>query len=115
MRARVSAVAIATAVVMALLVAFAAVARGQDPARPDVLDSLLIEVRALRGAIEQMASASGRIQLVMGRLQIQEQRVSTLSRQLLELRQSVAAAERQRAQLESQVADLEDVLQPVAL
>ena len=67
---------------------------GQEPTRESVMDTLLLEVRALRGAIEQMTSASARIQLAVGRLQIQEQRVSGLLRRLNEVRQSLAAAER---------------------
>jgi chromosome segregation ATPase len=89
--------------------AFSGVARGQEP-RQDVLASLLTEVRALRGAIEQMASSSARVQLAMGRLQIQEQRVNTLSRQLTEVRASLSKAERERTQDEARLADLEDVL-----
>lgn len=90
-------------------VTFSGVARGQEP-RQDVLVSLLTEVRALRGAIEQMASSSARVQLAMGRLQIQEQRVTTLSRQLNDVRESLSTAERQRNELEARLADLEDVL-----
>jgi chromosome segregation ATPase len=84
--------------------------RGQEPPRQDVLGTLLVEVRALRGAIEQMTSASARVQLAVGRLQIQEQRVNALSRQLSELRQALGAAEQEAVLHEGQVADLEQVL-----
>jgi chromosome segregation ATPase len=94
-------------------VALSGVVRGQEP-RQDVLASLLIEVRALRGAIEQMASSSARVQLAMGRLQIQEQRVNTLSRQLTDVRASLSAAERQRAEDEARLADLEDVVRTIS-
>ena len=92
-------------VVLIGAMAFSGVARGQEP-RQDVLAALLTEVRGLRGAIEQMASSSARVQLAMGRLQIQEQRVNTLSRQLTDVRASLSAAERQQNQLEAQLADL---------
>ena len=53
---------------------------------PDVLGALLVEVRGLRGAIEQMSSASARVQLAMGRLQLNEQRITTYMRRLDEIR-----------------------------
>ena len=56
----------------------------------DVLSALLIEVRGLRSAMEQMASAGPRVQLALGRLQLQEQRVNTLVRRLEDVRNSIA-------------------------
>ena len=109
MRSNVSAIGVVLAVVFAALV-FSASVRGQEPLRQDVLGTLLVEVRALRGAIEHMASANGRVQLAMGRLQIQDQRVNTLLRQLYEVRQSLAAVERQTIEREAELADLEGVL-----
>ena len=53
---------------------------------PDVLGALLVEVRGLRGAIEQMSSASARVQLAMGRLQLNEQRITTYMRRIDEIR-----------------------------
>ncbi len=59
---------------------------------PDVLSALLVEVRGLRSAMEQMASAGPRVQLALGRLQLQEQRVNTLARRLEDARTSLAQA-----------------------
>jgi predicted nucleic acid-binding Zn-ribbon protein len=59
---------------------------------PDVLSALLVEVRGLRSAMEQMASAGPRVQLALGRLQLQEQRVNTLLRRLEDVRTSVTQA-----------------------
>ena len=59
---------------------------------PDVLSALLVEVRGLRSAMEQMASAGPRVQLALGRLQLQEQRVNTLVRRLEDARTSLAQA-----------------------
>ena len=53
---------------------------------PDLLGALLVEVRGLRAAIEQMSSASARIQLAMGRLQLNEQRITTYTRRLDDIR-----------------------------
>ena len=44
----------------------------QPTTSADVLAALLIEVKGLRAALEQMSSASGRIQLSVARLQIEE-------------------------------------------
>jgi hypothetical protein len=108
MRSRISVAGIIVSVAVGLLV-FSTTVRTQEP-RPDVLGALLTEVRALRGAIEQMTAASARVQLSIGRLQIQEQRVNTLTRQLHEARASLSSAERERTAQEAALADLEDVL-----
>jgi hypothetical protein len=48
----------------------------------DVLPQLLIEVRGLRAASEQMASAGPHVQLLLGRVQLQEQRIGNQIRRL---------------------------------
>src|SRR5688572_6715334 len=98
MRSKVSTAGVVVGVTLALVI-FGASVRSQEPPQ-DVLVSLLTEVRALRSAIEQMASSSARVQLAMGRLQIQEQRVTTLSRQLSDVRASLSTTERERNELE---------------
>lgn len=57
---------------------------GQAPAGPnaDVLTQLLTEVRGLRAAMEHMASSGPRVQLALGRLQLQEQRIDSTLRRL---------------------------------
>lgn len=59
----------------------------------DTLAALLVEVRGLRAAMEQMASAGPRVQLGLGRLQMQEQRVNTLVRRAQDLRRQIAETE----------------------
>jgi chromosome segregation ATPase len=78
--------------------------RAQDP---DVLGALLTEVRGLRQAMEQMASAGPRVQLALGRLQLQEQRVNTMLRRLETVREQLGGAERALAQHQTQVAGVE--------
>lgn len=90
-----------TVVVLTLVVGVAAAAlsvrtraagqasRVQDQ---DVLPALLIEVRGLRAAMEQMASAGPRVQLALGRLQLQEQRVNTLLRRIESVQTELAGA-----------------------
>ena len=58
----------------------------------DVLPALLIEVRGLRAAMEQMASAGPRVQLALGRLQLQEQRVNNLLRRIESVQNELAGA-----------------------
>ena len=71
---------------------------------PDVLPALLVEVRGLRAAIEQMSSASARVQLAMGRLQLNEQRITTYMRRLDDIRDRRLPAE-QDVQKRKQEAD----------
>ena len=80
---------------------------GQQRPREDVLDALLVEVRGLRGAIEHMASASARVQLITSRLQLQEQRLNTMLPRLAEQRDRLAAAEREVVSHQAQLADLQ--------
>ena len=56
---------------------------------PETLAALLVEVRGLRAAMEHMAAAGPRVQLALGRLQLQEQRVNTLVRRLEEVRNNL--------------------------
>lgn len=64
----------------------------QQPSNTDVLAALLTEVRGLRAAMEQMASANARAQLLVGRLQLQETRMSGMIRRLDTVRDSLASA-----------------------
>jgi predicted nucleic acid-binding Zn-ribbon protein len=79
---------------------------GTQPS-PDILAALLVEVKGLREAMEQMASAGPRIQLALGRLQLQEQRVNTLVRRLEEVKVSLVQARGGLGSLSDQVVGLE--------
>ena len=50
------------------------------------MSALLTEVRGLRQALEEMGTAGPRVQLALGRLQLQEQRVNTAIRRLESIR-----------------------------
>jgi peptidoglycan hydrolase CwlO-like protein len=69
-----------------------AAAQATRAADPDVLPALLIEVRGLRAAMEQMASAGPQVQLALGRLQLQEQRVNNLLRRMESVQNDLSAA-----------------------
>jgi chromosome segregation ATPase len=81
-----------TILMSAALVASSREGRAQATTPPDVLQALLVEVRGLRQAMEQMASAGPRVQLALGRLQLQEQRVNTLSRRLEDIKTKITEA-----------------------
>jgi predicted nucleic acid-binding Zn-ribbon protein len=80
-------------------------AQGQE-----ILPALLTEVRGLRAAMEQMASAGPRVQLALARLQLQEQRVNTLVRRLDETRTKLANAQRELVQHEEQFKRFESAI-----
>jgi chromosome segregation ATPase len=84
---------IAGAAVLAVFALRASVFGQTTPSNQDTLAALLVEVRGLRAAIEQMASAGPRVQLAFGRLQMQEQRVSALVRRADGLRTKIAETE----------------------
>lgn len=102
--------ALAVVTSVGVLVAVSTLA-GQAPAAPDVLTRLLEEVRGLRAAMEQMASSGPRVQLALGRLQLQEQRVNTLLRRLDEIRRSVHDAQTQHEMSQQQLKMFEGALQ----
>ena len=59
----------------------------------DVLPALLSEVHGLRSAMEQLGVTGARVQLAMGRLQLNEQRITTYTHRLDEVRDRRAAVE----------------------
>ena len=88
---------LATGVVLITTASLGAARSGQAPAAatpPDTIAALLVEVRGLRAAMEQMAAAGPRVQLALGRLQLQEQRINTLVRRLEEVRAALTPARR---------------------
>ncbi len=62
----------------------------------DGMDPLLAEVRGLRAELSQAAGASMRTQLLLGRLSLQEQRITALNRQSSELQQQLTNVTRDR-------------------
>jgi hypothetical protein len=61
----------------------------------DIMPAILTELRGLRAAMEQLASAGPRVELALGRLQLQEQRVNALIRRQESLREQRLDVERQ--------------------
>src|SRR5262245_7461133 len=82
----------------------------QSVTQEDVVPALLVEVRGLRAAMEQMASAGPRVQLALGRVQLQEQRVNNLMRRIEDSRNQVAGTQRKYDQLQQQIRGLQDAI-----
>ena len=88
--------------IVVVITAFAATG-GHAQESQGILPALLSEVKGLRAAIEEMASAGPRVQLALGRLQLQEQRVNTLMARLQTVRDRLSSLHRQVAQQQHQV------------
>ena len=92
------------------------VAASQAPVRQasapqeDVLPALLIEVRGLRAAMEEMASAGPRVQLALARVQLQEQRVNNLLRRVEETRDRLAEKQRGYDNSQQEIRGLESMI-----
>jgi hypothetical protein len=71
-------------------------------------DALLAEVRALRAEINQVSSASIRTQLLVARFQLQEQRVLTVARQLVDAQNALSGVQLKIAGERARVRQLED-------
>jgi hypothetical protein len=84
---------------------------GQVPSRED---ALLAEVRGLRLAIEQLATTGARAQLMSGRLQLQEQRMSTLFTRVAQQRDRILPVERELTEMQQRAADLQRALATVS-
>jgi chromosome segregation ATPase len=76
---------------------FTALASGQMRQGPASLDDVLVELRGIRSDLAETSSASVRSQLLVARLQLQEQRITGLMRQIAEVQMQIAGA-RQQAQ-----------------
>ena len=76
----------------------AAAQTSAPPAAPDVLRELLVEVRGLRAAMERAATVGARIQLLVARVQMQEQRIAELSRRAVTVREELGKLDAQIAQ-----------------
>ena len=84
-----------------LVVGVAGSAAGQQrtppTAAPATMDDVLNELRALRTELRESSAASLRAQLLVARVQLQEQRINTVWRQLSEVEDKLEANEKNRA------------------
>ncbi|HEU4891461.1 MAG TPA: hypothetical protein VFT47_07910 [Vicinamibacterales bacterium] len=98
---------------MTVLIVLGTTTGGQTPEElnQDTLKTLLGEVRGLRSAIEQMASVGPSVQLAMGRLQLQEQRINTLVRRADVVRDALAAAHKRAGEMQDRIGNLQRALE----
>ena len=89
---------VATLVAALAAPSLAAAQTSTPPAAPDVLKELLVEVRGLRAAMERAATVGARIQLLVARVQMQEQRIAELSRRAVTVREELSRLDAAMAQ-----------------
>ena len=82
-------------------------------AQPDIMPALLEEVRGLRAALEHMSSSGARVQLALGRLQLQEARLNAAGKRLDDTRTRLTDALRQQADLRDATSRLETALREI--
>jgi chromosome segregation ATPase len=77
-----------------------------DGARGDDMKALVAEVRALRLAIERTSTHTSQAQLLLGRVQLQENRLTTLGRQYQEARTRSLDAQMGQGEVERRLQQL---------
>jgi DNA repair exonuclease SbcCD ATPase subunit len=87
----------------------------QGTGSQDIMPALLAEVRGLRQAMERSATSGAKVQLVLGRLQLQEQRVTSALRRLDEIRSKLNVAQREAAGLQDRIEGVEAELKDAAV
>jgi uncharacterized coiled-coil protein SlyX len=101
------AIRVATLLAALAAPALAAAQGSAPPAAPDVLRELLVEVRGLRAAMERAATVGARIQLLVARVQMQEQRIAELSRRAVTVREELGKLDAQIAQFNGMMKQFE--------
>ena len=74
-----------TTIIVLFAVVVVGVVSGQSQRSPATLEDLLPEMRGLRADLAQSSSGTIRAQLVVGRVQVQEQRIASLRRELTDI------------------------------
>jgi hypothetical protein len=72
------------------------VVSGQGQRSPATLDDLLRELRGLRADLNASVTATSKVQLVVGRMQVQEQRIAALSQDLAAVRTEANTSSRSK-------------------
>jgi DNA repair exonuclease SbcCD ATPase subunit len=93
----------------------AAVGRGQAQRDPATMDDLVTEMRGLRADLAQTAAASARMQLLVARLTIQEQRVNAVIRDYTAASAQLERAIADRSELQARTRTLDATLNNTAL
>lgn len=96
--------------VLPLLLWFAVPASAQSAPPGDPLRELLTEVRALRMAVERAATVGTRLQVLVARVQLQEQRISDLSTRLAGVRSELRNIETGTGPMAAQLERFEEAI-----
>src|SRR5688572_5520225 len=75
----------------------------------DPIRELLVEVRGLRAAMERSATVGARVQLLVARIQLQEQRIAELSRRATTLRSELRDTDQELVGIGPTVQRLQEV------
>jgi chromosome segregation ATPase len=99
--------------IVIVLVGIGVMAAGREPRQavqppPASPNALLDEVRALRAEINKAAGSSIRAQLLVARLQLQEQRVNAVARQLADVQGRLASAQQGQTTMRERLAATEE-------
>ena len=98
-----------TLVVTLVIVAFVAGVPAQQTQAP-LQAELLAEVRLLRQSIESLAGTNARVQIVFGRLQLQEQRMQAAAARLEITRMPLLGMNQRAAEAANRYKDLEEAI-----
>jgi chromosome segregation ATPase len=96
-------------IVATTVVALAVGVTAQQAVPTDPIQELLVEVRGLRAALERSASVGARVQVLVARMQMQEQRVAELSRRAMQVRGERRTVEQQLESMLSTTKQFEHV------
>jgi len=90
--------------------ALASVASGQAQRPNATLDALVVEVQALRAEMNQAASASIRAQVLVGRLQMEDERITGAVRDLDAVESDLTTGAKRTSELAEDVTRLEEMM-----
>jgi hypothetical protein len=86
---------------------FATAQEPADPSKDTTIQALLKEVHALRIAMEQTNQIGPRIQIILARIQLQEERVRNATRELQDARDRLADTQTKKTELADRARQLE--------
>jgi hypothetical protein len=95
--------AIATLIMVGVATALSAQSSQVQPAARSEMVDLLTEVRELRAELSRAATTSIRMQVLVARVTLQEQRITSLGRQISDVQSQLATAMKERLEVESQI------------
>lgn len=101
-----------TAIVVGVTcLALSSIAGSAQSVRTSTLDDVVSEIRALRADLNQTSSVTVRTQLLVARLQLQEQRIASVGKQLLDAQTQLSNVQPGNAMMANQIKAEEERLQ----